>query len=119
MSQSDLWSFVSLPSLLPDSRDGLFIPFESGSDADAALPPPDGKALSRHPSNCGVVCDPAGAVSVTELGLVKEGRAEGLGLFRRSFFHLCMFRILLALWRIPSKLDLVYETNDLFAVFAL
>ena len=62
------------------------------------------------------MCDPAGAVSVTELGLVKEGRAEGLGLFRRSFFHLCMFRILLALWRIPSKLDLVY---DLFAVFAL
>ena len=65
------------------------------------------------------MCDPAGAVSVTELGLVKEGRAEGLGLFRRSFFHLCMFRILLALWRIPSKLDSVYETNDLFAVFAL
>ena len=70
------------------------------------------------------MCDPAGAVSVTEeLGLVKEGRAEGLGLFRRSVFHLCMFRILLALWRIPSKLDLVYETkyetNDLFAVFAL
>ena len=35
-----LWSFVSHPSLplLPDSRDRLFIPFESG--------PPAGKALS-------------------------------------------------------------------------